>query len=137
MTYLKKESLRPYTYYLGSGRGSDVGYWDGAVFHIFREKFSRADSTSCSHWDDGGPFVPMREIVSPWSGVAQSGHATTEEILKKLEEDPSPGSLSLDWPKIWGQYSHHEKSRECWEQRKRLIQDLVKAAILEARNDPR
>lgn len=82
MKWLKAEELKPYTYYLGSGRGADVGFWDGKLFHIFRQKFDRADSTTCDHWDNGGPFLPIQEIVSPWAGLVKSGHATTEEITE-------------------------------------------------------
>jgi hypothetical protein len=81
--WLAVSEMKPFTWYLGSGRGSDVGYWDGKHFFIFRQKFDSADWTTCDHWDDGGPFLPMQEIVSPWAGAVRSGHATTEELEKK------------------------------------------------------
>ena len=35
----------------------------------------------------------------------------------------------MDWPSIWGQYSSHEKAKECWEQRKELIESIVGEAV--------
>ena len=80
--------LKKHSWYLGSGRGSDVAYWDGHKFHIFRNKWGEADHTTCAHWDDAGPFLPMQEIVSPWEGLVRSGHAKTEEIEEKLKNEP-------------------------------------------------
>ena len=62
MAYLKIEELRPFTWYMNSGRHPGPVYWDGKTFSILREKFNQADHTYGNHWDEGGCVKPEYEI---------------------------------------------------------------------------
>src|SRR5437773_413415 len=49
-------------WYLGIGRGSNVAFWNGRMFHYIEEVMGEK---SCGHWNDGPPFgcfQPFEEI---------------------------------------------------------------------------
>lgn len=69
---IAKKDLKKNSWYLGSGRGSQVAMWNGKHFVWPDEEWGLPAVQAGAHYDDGGCFAPMEEIQSDkYPSVAQ------------------------------------------------------------------
>jgi hypothetical protein len=80
---IAKKDLKLNAWYAGCGRGSHVAMWDGKQFHWVGYEWSQIGVQSGAHYDDGGCFAPMAEIVDVFPSVMQ--YEETELKRKKKE----------------------------------------------------
>lgn len=91
---IPKKDLKESSYYIGSGRGSHVALWNGAAFiwpAMGMDGHWGLDSGG--HYEEGGCFLPMEEILEKYPTVAQvdwqkerEKRMTAEDLWKVIEK---------------------------------------------------
>lgn len=91
---IPKKDLKKGAWYIGSGRGSHVGLWDGTAFLWPAMSMSGPWGVdSGGHYEEGGCFLPMEEIQEKYPTVAQvdwqkerEKKMTAEDLWKVIEK---------------------------------------------------
>lgn len=82
---IPKKDLKKHSYYIGSGRGSHVALWDGGQFTWPAMQMDGCWSLDAgAHYEDGGCFCPMEEILEKYPTVAQLDEMKREEKRKQM-----------------------------------------------------
>ncbi len=102
---IPKKDLKKFSWYIGSGRGSHVAIWDGTAFlWPAMSESGPWGIDSGAHYEEGGCFLPMEEILEKYPTVAQVDRQkerekkmTAEDLWKVIEKHCGAEGMKEDF----------------------------------------